>query len=416
MNFILQLLQDLIPEKTRIFLTIFSVAIGTAAIMVMLSVGAGLRESLNNSMSSAGSNILMVKPGTVEVAYGGYPRGRKLNISISDAQAVQRELADIAAVSSDYSTEVFLKTEATEIFQAISGVNLLYGQLRNISAAPGGRFFNELDREQRRRVIVLGDQIAERLFPENLNPVGEIILVQGSAFKVIGILPQRLRIGGSSSRSDNHGAWIPDTTFNTVFAPSQVANVVIQPYESKNMPLVKERVQNLFARLKSADPHDENILQIYDAQVIQQQTDVFLSGMVIFLGTIGGLTLAVAGVGIANVMYLTVKNATREIGLRMAIGARKINILLHYLIQALLTTLTGGIFGMILGYGLVQLSGWALTHYTSTNRFMGEVQPLISFPIMTVVVIVLMLVGLCAGIFPARQAANIAPAEALRDE
>lgn len=416
MNFLLQLLQDLLPEKTRILLTIFAVAIGTAAIMVMLSVGAGLRSSLNQSMSSAGSGILTAKPGTAEIAYAGFPRGRNLNFTLSDAQAFQRELQDIAEVATAYTSDFTITVENLETSVSVSGVNLLYGKLRNLSAAPGGRFFNEIDREQRRRVILLGDQTAKYLFPNNPNPIGELLLVQSSAFTVIGILPARLRIGGAGSRSDNHGAWIPDTTFYGIFAPNQVSQIVIQPYQSINMPLVQDRIQKLFARLKDADPDDESILQIFDAQVVQQQTDVFLFGMVVFLGIIGGLTLAVAGVGIANVMYLTVKNATPEIGLRMALGARKVNILFHYLIQALLATITGGILGIFLGYGLVQLSAWALIHYTSTNRLLGEVQPLISFPVMAVVVMVLILVGLCAGIFPARQAANIAPAEALRDE
>ncbi|MFI4954932.1 MAG: ABC transporter permease [Gammaproteobacteria bacterium] len=416
MNFLIQLLQDLLPEKTRIFLTIFAVAIGTAAIMVMLSVGSGLRESLGNSMASGGSGILTIKPGTAELPYGGYPRGRSLSFTIKDIRAVQQELSSLAQVAGEYTTEALLKTDNASSLQAVSGVNLTYGKLRNLTADVGGRFFNQHDREQRRRVILLGDQAVERLFPDNPNPVGELLLVQGSPFTVIGVLPQRLRIGGASSRSDNHGAWIPDTTFNTIFSPSNVANIVIHPYLSQDMPLVKERVQQLFARLKGADPQDESILQIFDAQVVQQQTDTFLFGMVVFLGTIGSLTLAVAGVGIANVMYLTVKNATREIGLRMALGARKINILLHYLVQALLTTIAGGMLGILLGFGLVQLSGWALHHYTTTNRFMGEIEPLISVPIMATVVMILMIVGLCAGIFPARQAASITPAEALRDE
>lgn len=416
MNFIWQLWQDFQPEKTRILLTVFAVAIGTAAIMVMLAVGAGLRASLGESMASGGSGIVTIKPGTAEIPYVGYARGRNLTFTLKDLDAVQHELLGLADVVGEYSTEVVLKTEHATRTQTISGINLLYGKLRNLSADKGGRFFNQRDRELRRRVILLGDQTARRLFPTLPNPVGKIVLLQDSPFTVIGVLPPRLRMGGATSRSDNHGAWIPDTTFTAIFAPQTITQLVIRPYLSGHMPLVKQRAQQLIARLKSTDPQDTSILQIFDAQVVQQQTDSFLLGMVIFLGTIGSLTLAVAGVGIANVMYLTVKNATREIGLRMAIGARKITILLHYLIQALLTTCIGGIVGVLLGLGLVELSKWALHSYTANNRFMGEIEPLISLPIITIVVLILMLIGVCAGIFPARQAANITPAEALRDE
>jgi len=426
-----QVIADIKAEKTRILLTIFAVAIGTAAIMVMLAVGAGLRQTLGIAMSSAGSNIITIKPGRAELPYQGNPGARKLVFTSKDLNLLQQELSDLATITGEYSNSVELvpvnqdfhamkvqegRGRNSSTTQQISGVDVAFGELRNLTAAPEGRFINSLDIELRRRVIFIGDRLAERLFPGHSNPVKQIILVNGTPFTVIGMLPERMRIGGGSSRSDNHGAWIPITTFRAIYGTDKLVNIVLRPYTTGEADVIKKRTQNLLARLHGANPQDNNIMQMFDAQVIQQQTDLFLFGMMLFLGLIGGLTLAVAGVGIANVMYLTVKNATREIGLRMALGARRIHIMLHYLTEALLATLSGGILGILLGLGLVWCAKVALQHYTSTLQFMGEITPQISLPIMLIVVTVLVIVGLCAGIFPARQAANVMPAEALRDE
>jgi len=291
-------------------------------------------------------------------------------------------------------------------------VNPSFGQMRNIIAAKGGRFIDPLDMRFSRRVVVLGNQIATTLFSAGENPLGKTIKIANQPFLVIGVMRQKLQMAGPP---DSYGAWIPASTFVTLTNPKKIDQFVLIPKQLDQNGLIKNQIRTLIAYQQHLDPNDQNLIKYRDYQIAQQRSNELFTGMEIFLGLVGMLTLIVAGVGIANVMFISVNRATREIGIRMAVGARSYQVLIHYVIEALLATAIGGFIGIavtkiiIFGISLIPMHGQFF-------KMIGKPIPVLSPSIVIVVILILGFIGLVAGIFPATKAAKIDPAIALRHE
>lgn len=276
----------------------------------------------------------------------------------------------------------------------------------------GGRFINDTDMEQKRRVIFLGHDLAEKLFPEG-NAVGETVQLAGMPFTVIGTGRDKQQMGMYGA-PDVDKASIPATTFRAMFGRKYLSNLVIQPRSDKLNKVVEHRLnQVLGARLKY-DPEDDEALSIWDTIEGRRELQNMMIGMQIFMGIIRGMTLLIAGIGVGNIMYVVIRERTKEIGIKMALGAKPRIVHNQFLLEALLICFTGGAVGIFVSQLLCDLLSLAPRDPGSSMAMMGN--PTISLPIGIITASILGMIGLASGYFPARKAAALNPAETLRYE
>ena len=293
----------------------------------------------------------------------------------------------------------------------MEGVYPEFEFLRRMYPASGGRFINALDNEERRRVVFLGEAIAEELFGRE-DPIGKILSLNAIPFKVVGIMPRKLQTSMNNGPDDRR-AIIPFSTFQSIYGDPYLDELIVKPARPEDGQLVISEVRRILGKKYRFDPADERALPMWD--FIQQ--DKVMSkvnlGINIFLAVIGVMTLIIAGVGVANIMYVVVKERTREIGIKRAIGAKKVHIISQFIFESLLIAFTGGVLGVLIATGLIKLM-WKLP--TGEGAMMFLARPILSTEVMIIAISVLCGIGLFAGLLPAIKASRIDPVEALRYE
>ncbi|WP_299020073.1 ABC transporter permease [uncultured Photobacterium sp.] len=421
-----QIFQEMAAEKLRLGLTILAVVWATVCITVMLAAGEGLRQGLIRSSESGNGKLIYLTGGYATKDFGRFSQGEQLKLKPEDIKLI-RALPSVkrAEPSALWNANVTHGDKGT--WQSPLAVYPSYRELMGFDMAPGGRWFNPMDIKDQRKVIVLGQSAAYLLFSDNddfnwidspkltSNPVGKTVKVGNEEFTLIGLLKS-----GSSYIENgiplDYAVFIPFSTWQR-FNPNAAMNAInIEPGKNVDRIVVAQKAKQLVARKYGASMEDDQLIQTQDLLLRQKTMGRFLIGLQSFLGIIGLVTLGVAGIGIANVMYATVKRATRDIGIRMAIGATPGDIKRHYLLQALLTMTIGGVFGLLLTFGLVELLQSLPFDGNVIYDELGKPKPELSTSIVLVVILALGLVGIAAAWFPANRAASIMPLEALQNE
>lgn len=400
-----QFFDDLRAQKLRTTLTVMGITWGTVAIVVLLAFGAGLERQMMKSARGLGDGIVIVFPGRTTKAFAGFGEGRAVRLREEDVALLAREVVEIGEISPEYNSRVPARYGAATTNPLITGVVPIYGEIRNVIVEPGGRFLNELDISHRRRVAIIGDQVKRLLFGEE-EAVGREILLGSAPFLVVGVMQKKQQDSSYGTRDENR-VFIPVSTHAAVFGNRYLNNIIYRPTDPRLSGAATQRLYEVLGRKYRFDPSDKDAVGIWDtADMMKIFTYLFL-GFNIFLGVVGSFTLTVGGIGVANIMYIVVRERTREIGIKRSLGARKRNILFQFFFETSLIVALGATLGltisalMIWGVGLLPIEDY-VGRATVSPAVLGTALSL------------LVLIAFLAGLFPARKAANLDPVECLR--
>ena len=385
-------LRALNNNKLRAFLTMLGIIIGVASVITMLAIGQGSKKSIQAQISEMGSNMIMIHPGADMRGGVRQDPSAMQTLKLTDYETLRDETSFLAAVSPNVSSSGQLIAGNTNYPSSVNGVGTEYLEIRQLSI-DNGEMFSEADIQSSAKVCVIGKTIVDNLFPDGEDPVGRIVRFSKIPFRVVGVLKSK---GYNSMGMDQDDIVLaPYTTvMKRLLAQTYLQGIYASALSEDMTDNATEEITELLRRnhkLKEADDDDFTI-----------RTQQELSTM---LTCIAGISLVVGGIGIMNIMYVSVTERTREIGLRMSVGARGVDILSQFLIEAILISITGGLIGVIIGCG----ASWVVKSVAQWPIFIQPWSVFLSFAVCTVT-------GVFFGWYPAKKAADLDPIEAIRYE
>jgi putative ABC transport system permease protein len=401
-------------NRKRMVMTVAAIAWGTLSIVLLLSFGEGLKRNLTKGSRGLGEGIIVIWPGATSKAYAGFPQGRNLRFVPEDIALLEANIPEIALSSAEMRRWGNTVTYGRKTFtKPVVGVEPSYGELRNQLPQSGGRFLNSKDEELKRRVVFLGNELKDELFGDK-EAVGETIFINKTPFTVVGVMVKKIQMG-TYGGPDANNAVIPLSTFKALFGRRYVSDLVVKATSPEINEDVKKRLYEVLGGKYRFDPTDERALAMWDTVKSQKVTANISIGIEIFLGVIGGLTLLIGGIGVANIMFAVVKHRTKEIGVQMALGSKRAYVIGPLVVESLSLTALGGVIGIAVGVGIVELLAFVQSKANSEAlEFLGA--PTFSFGVAFTTVFLLGTIGFLAGYFPSRRAVSIQPAVALRYE
>jgi len=407
--------KDLGRQKKRLILTATAIVWGTISMVLFLGFGEGLQQKFRVGTRGLGIGIVIMNGGSTGKVYKGLGTGRPIRTNIEDMELLRDRVPEIRRISGEFQVwnKVYRYGE-TQTSTRVSGVYPDYKDMRTNYPQMGGRFINNTDIKERRRVVFLGNKLKERLFGEE-EAVGKLITIDRIPFLVVGVLQKKVQMSMYSGPDEQQGV-IPATTFKSLYGNLYFNRIIFQPWDVSKTEFVKTRVRQILAGKYRFDYADTRALGMWDVVEQERIINSVMLGLKIFLGVIGGMTLIIAGGGVANMMYVVVRQRTREIGIKMALGAKKRNILMPFLTESLIIMLSGGLVGIPLSVALIKLYEMTPKQEGIFGEALDILHPVVSIDIAIGTVLILGTLGLLAGIFPAKRAASINPVEALRYE
>jgi len=393
---------SILKNKMRTLLTMLGIIIGVAAVMVMVAVGQGARDQIQQQIDNLGTNLIVVTPGAA--AGGGVSQGAGtfVRLTIADADALKQQATILTGVSPMIVAPVQAVGGAGNWRTMVNGVTTDYAAIRNWSVV-SGRLFDDTDARSMRKVAVIGQTVAKNIFP-NQDPVGAQLRLRNVPFEVIGLLAPK---GQTASGSDQDDViLVPSTTAQTRLSGRQFIPQILASAASKSdIPAAQEEIRGILRethKLASYEADDFTVRNQNDLATAAQGTTQV---MTLLLAAIASISLLVGGIGIMNIMLVSVTERTREIGIRLAIGARGSDVMLQFLVEAMVMCLVGGLFGIGLGY----TSAAILHRSTGWGTAIAPQMVVLSLGFSAAV-------GIFFGFYPARKAAGLDPIEALRYE
>lgn len=402
-----QLWADLSAQRVRTALTVLGITWGTVAVVVLLAFSVGLERQTIKRFHGLGDRIVILFGGRTTMPHAGFREGRSIRLRETDAEILARRIPDIAMISPEYSTRAApVRYGRNGVNPNITGIYPVYGEMRNLFPLPGGRFINERDQRERRRVVFLGDEVARVLFGD-ADPVGEQVRIGDSPFTVIGVLQPKIQNSSYNSRDEDR-VFIPAGTHAALFGSRFVSNLVYRTADPSRTEAVEARIYEILGAKYRFGAGDEDALGVWDTAEWERMFGFLFLGFKIFFAIVGSFTLSVGGIGVANIMYIVVRERTNEIGIKRSLGATRRSILWQFLTESMLIVVAGAALGVVASLGVVKLMS-----LVPMREFVGT--PTISLQVAAVTMSLLAVIAMLAGFFPARRAAALDPVECLRD-
>jgi putative ABC transport system permease protein len=404
---------SLLRNKLRTFLTMAGIAWGIASIVLVVAMGDSFKAGQQTNMRTLGENIVILFAGRTELQAGGERAGRRIRFNYSDVENIRRECPLVKRVAAELEGNV----RATSSFNSgsfdVSGVEAFFPELRDIPIADG-RFFNEKDEQDSQRVMVIGVDVKKQLFGERPDVVGREVAVNSIPYRVIGVMQDKTQ-NSSYSGLDEKKIWIPYRTMTRdvpptkYYVPGFLDEIIYQPRSDSDEVAALHEVTHVIARAHDFDPADTSAMRVWDTVENQKTLNGIIDSMTKFLSFVGLVTLSLGGIGVMNIMLVTVSERTREIGLRKALGATRVRIMLDFLAEGCVLAFGSGFAGWSLAFGLSSLLKLVKMPDAFPGLPVSGQTTALAFGALTVIAI-------ASALFPAWRAASLTPVEALRYE
>ena len=396
-------LRALANNKLRAFLTMLGIIIGVASVITMLAIGQGSKKSIQTQIAEMGSNMIMIHPGAEMRGGVRQDPSAMQTLKLDDFKSLQDETNFLSAVSPNVSSSGQLINGANNYPSSVTGVSPEYLEIRQLSIENGTMFTNA-DIQSSAKVCVIGKTIVDNLFPDGSDPIGKVIRFNKIPFKVVGVLKSK---GYNSMGMDQDDVVLaPYTTvMKRLLAVTYLQGIFASALTEDMTDNATEEITTILRKNHKLKESDDDDFTIRSQQELSTMLNTTTDLMTTLLACIAGISLVVGGIGIMNIMYVSVTERTREIGLRMSVGARGIDILSQFLIEAILISITGGIIGILIGIG----ASFAVKNIAHWPIYIQSWSVLLSFAVFSIT-------GVFFGWYPAQKASNLDPIDAIRYE
>ena len=393
----------LFNNKMRAFLTMLGIIIGVASVITMLAIGQGSKKSIQAQIAEMGSNIIMIHPGADRRGGVRMDPSEMQTLKLEDYEVLRNECIYLSGISPNVSSSGQLVSGNNNYPSSVTGVGLDYLNIRQLTVEEGS-MFTAMDVQSAAKVCIIGKTIVDNLFAEGEDPIGKVIRFNQVPFRVIGVLKEK---GYNSMGMDQDDIVLApySTVMKRLLAVTYLQGIFASALSEEMTDYATEEISDILRRQHGIRTDEDDDFQIRTQQELSSMLSTTTNLMTTLLACIAGISLVVGGIGIMNIMYVSVTERTKEIGLRMSVGARGIDILSQFLIEAILISVTGGIIGVLMGCGATFAVKW-IAHWPVYIQIWSVV---LSFLVCT-------FTGIFFGWYPAKKAANLDPIEALRYE
>ncbi len=408
MDFWREIFMALSRNKLRTFLTGFAISWGIFILIVLLAAGNGLMNGVSEEFSDQSTNVYMIYGGETSIPFKGHGTNRSIMFTDKDIRFLETEVKEVDQVSPRIYQSGFANfgDKSGSIF--VQGVRPVFKDIDNVKMLEG-RFISELDEKSSEKFIVIDDNLSKKLFDDEVSPLGQFVIVNGIAYKVVGVCE-------SEGRSDGGNGYVPFSTMKKITRQSRywMLHFTVKGLETKeDNEMFTEYLRTQLARFHEFDPDDTSAVYIRSRQEEYLQTMKIFNTIQLFIWIIGFAMLISGIVGVSNIMRITVKERTNEIGIRKALGAKSRSILASIVTESLIITTIFGYIGMWLGMVVAEVSGNILTKVQEGKEISLNIVPSIDIRIVLMATALLIVCGVLAGFFPARNAVKIKPIEAM---
>ena len=394
----------LVRNQLRAILTMLRIIIGVASVIAMLAIGEGSKRSMREELSSMGTNMIMSMPNFMRRGGVNLGSSSSMRLKMTDVNAIRREAVNVAAVSPEIRSsggQIIYGNKNTQT--SVYGASEEYLGIKKLSIK-SGRIFTSAEQKSMAKVCLLGQTVVDNLFDEGVDPVGTTTRIKNLPFQVIGVLKEKGESGMGQDQDDLIIA--PYTTVQRRLANIDYINgIYVSATSEEKSDAAKTEIEQILRRTHKLKDTDENDFRIMSQSELMQTMTSMMSIMTYLLGAIAAISLLVGGIGIMNIMFVSVTERTREIGLRMSVGGRGQDILKQFLVESIILSILGGVFGVILGYILSKVAGTLM----DSKAYVQTQSVVLAFA-------VCFAIGVFFGWYPARKASNLNPIDALRYE